>query len=128
MSSESGALGFFGNIWVRQNYFPTAGMVNTGHKHDFDHVTLLAKGKVSVVVEGHPPKEFTAPTFIVIRKDHSHEITALEDDTLWYCVFAIRDVDGDIVDIYDETHDPFSVVFKGDAKLRIEQGRDIQEE
>jgi hypothetical protein len=102
-------LGYFGNIWVRQNHMAKTGDASEGPKHHFDHVSLLAKGKVKVEVEGHPTKEFTAPTFIVIRKEHNHKITALEDDTIWYCVFALRNVDGEVVgDIYGEEHDPLS--------------------
>ncbi len=102
-------LGYFGNIWVRQNVLEKAGETHGGHKHKFDHVTLLCRGRMSVEVEGYPAKEFKAPTFIVIRKDHNHKITALEDGTLYYCVFALRDIDGEVVDgIYGNNHDPLS--------------------
>jgi hypothetical protein len=103
-------LGYFGNIWVRQTFFERAGDTNgEGHKHKFDHVSLLTHGKVKVEIEGHPPKEFTAPTFIVIRKEHKHKITALEHGTVWYCVFALRNVDGEVVeDLYDISHDPMT--------------------
>lgn len=102
-------LGYFGNIWVRQNVLAKAGDKTNGHLHLFDHVSLLAKGKVEVQVEGHPPRVFTAPTFIVIKKENRHSFTALEDDCLWYCVFAIRDVDGDISDIVPETSLPYFI-------------------
>ena len=102
-------LGYFGNIWVRQNRLLKNGDNGGGHEHAFDHVTLLCKGKVKVEIEGNEPKEFTAPTFIVIRKEHKHKITALEDDTIYYCVFALRNIDGEIVDdIYGNQHDPIS--------------------
>lgn len=102
-------LGYFGNIWVRQNHLLKDGDNGGGHEHNFDHVTLLCKGKVRVEVENNAPKEFTAPTFIVIRKEHKHKITALEDDTIYYCVFALRNIDGEIVDdIYGNQHDPIS--------------------
>lgn len=102
-------LGFFGNIWVRQNVLSKAGDTFGGHKHHFDHVSLLTKGKVKVKVEGHPEKEFTAPTFIIIKKEHNHEFIALEDDTNWYCVFALRDLDGEVVEVFDqEKHNPLS--------------------
>jgi len=105
-------LGYFGNIWVRQNVLSKAGDTFGGHKHHFDHVSLLTKGSVTVKVDGSDPKNFTAPTFIIIRKEHEHEFIALEDDTNWYCVFALRDLDGDITDIYGENHDPLSAAPK----------------
>lgn len=106
-------IGYFGNIWLRQNKLYNKGDSQPGHKHKFDHVTLLIKGSMSVEVEGYEPKKFTtasdflAPTFAIIRKEHNHKITALEDNTVYYCVFAVRDINGEIVDdIYGYEHDP----------------------
>ena len=101
-------MGYFGNIWVRQNHLASEGQDNGGgHTHYFDHVTLLARGKVRVEVAGYPAKEFTAPTFIVIKKEHKHRFVALEDDTLYYCVFALRDVDGEVADFYSGDNSPY---------------------
>lgn len=107
---KSNELGYVGNIWVRQNILEKAGQSNQGHKHKFDHVSLLTSGKVSVDVEGYQPKEFTAPTFIVIKKEHNHKFTALQDGTVWYCVFAMRDIDGNVTDIYGSDNSPYSEV------------------
>ena len=107
--SEHFELGWFGNIWVRQHILHKSGDASVGHTHKFDHVTLLVKGSVEVSIEGYPPKQFQAPTFIVIRKEHQHTLTALEDECLYYCVFALRNLDGEVVeDIYTEKHDPLS--------------------
>jgi len=103
-------LGYFGNIWVRQNFLEKAGDAHPGHKHNFDHVSLLACGRVRVTVEGFPPKEFTAPTFIVIKKEHNHRFEALEDGTLWYCVFALRDIAGNVTDFYGGDNSPYGHV------------------
>jgi hypothetical protein len=111
---ENIELGYFGNIWVRQNML-SKGEQAPGHVHYFDHVTLLAKGSVCVEVEGKDPKEFVAPTFIVIKKELIHKMTALEDDTVYYCVFALRDVDGEVVgDIYGPQHDPLCAWYAPD--------------
>lgn len=99
-------LGYFGNIWVRQNVLELAGEAHDGHEHKFDHVTLLVSGKVSVELEGSEAKEFAAPTFIVIRKEHQHKITALEDGTVYYCVFALRDLNGEVMEVFGDQHDP----------------------
>ena len=108
-------LGYFGNIWVRQNVLEKAGESQRGHEHKFDHVTLLTAGKVKVEIEGHEPKEFTAPTFIVIRKEHVHKITALSDGTIYYCVFALRDLDGKVMEIFGPEHDPESSSSRSDG-------------
>jgi len=110
MSLASTQLGYFGNIWVRQNLFETAGDTAQGHYHKFDHVSLLTSGTVRVEVEGFAPKEFTAPTFIVIKKEYSHKFTAVTDNVMWYCVFALRDIDGDVTDIYSGDNSPFGIV------------------
>ena len=107
-------LGYFGNIWVRQNIMDHLGTSHPGHQHKFDHVTLLTKGKVQIEVEGNPTKEFSAPTFIVIRKDLNHKITALTDDVLYYCVFALRNLEGDVIEVFGEEHDPLSASPKSD--------------
>ena len=102
-------MGYFGNIWVRQNVLEKVGDSFGGHKHYFDHVTLLSKGSVEVQVEGHAAKRFDAPTFIVIKKEHEHKVTALTDDVMYYCVFALRDMDGEVVDeMYEDKHNPLS--------------------
>lgn len=102
-------LGYFGNVWIRQNHLEKEGDFYKGHEHKFDHVTLLSKGSVRVEVEGKPPKVFVAPTFIIMRKELQHKMVSVEDDTVYYCIFALRDIDGEVVgDIYGPQHDPLS--------------------
>lgn len=98
--------GFVGNIWVRQNFMEKAGDTVGGHVHYHDHVSLLVQGSVEIQIGDAEPKRFTAPTFIVVRKEHKHRITSLEDGTIWYCVFAMRDIHGDVADIIDEANMP----------------------
>ena len=96
-------MGYYGNIWVRSHFLAKAGHTNGGgHTHNFDHVTLLAVGEILAEVEGKEPKQFKAPTFIVIDKNHKHKFTALTDGVVYYCVFAVRDLDGNVSDIYSE--------------------------
>ena len=101
-------LGFFGNIWVRQIKLEKSGDQLDGHKHHFDHVSFLTKGSVSVEVEGKEPKEFKAPTFVIMKKELDHKVTALVDDVDWWCVFALRDLDGSPIEVYEGRHNPLS--------------------
>jgi hypothetical protein len=102
-------LGYFGNIWVRQHTIEKAGDHRPGHEHHFDHVTFIGRGKVLVEVDGYKPKEFEAPTFVTIKKDKKHQITALTDDVLYYCVFALRDENGEVLEeIVDGKFNPLS--------------------
>ena len=91
-------IGCVANLYSRMMHFKKAGDVEIGHTHQFDHLTLLAKGRLKVVVEG---KEsiFTAPQMIYIKADKVHELTALTDETVAYCIHALRDKDtNDIID------------------------------
>lgn len=101
------SLGYYGNVWVRQNNLHGVGAKNRGHKHKFDHVSLLTEGTVRVTIEGGEAKEFTAPTFIIIRKEHNHWFEAVTDKVTWYCVFALRDFEGEVIEnMYGPEHDP----------------------
>jgi uncharacterized protein YijF (DUF1287 family) len=90
MAQPTPKISLVSNTWVKQMHFAKAGDVNSGHKHIFDHQTLLAKGKVKVLVEDKET-EFTAPTIIFIRAGYEHTLVAQEDDTVCYCIHAIRD-------------------------------------
>jgi quercetin dioxygenase-like cupin family protein len=91
-------IGCVANLFSRMMHFAKAGDTEIGHTHQFDHLTLLAKGKLKVTVEG-TASEFTAPHMIYIHKDKRHELQALTDDTVAYCIHALRDKDtGDILD------------------------------
>jgi len=83
-------IGCVANLFSRMMRFEKAGDTELGHTHQFDHLTLLAKGKLKVTVEG-VPSEFTAPHMIYIHKDKVHELEALMDETVAYCIHALRD-------------------------------------
>ena len=83
-------LGCVSNLYSRMMHFEKAGDIEQGHTHQFDHLTLLASGKLKVTVDG-VVTEFTAPFMIYIHKDKNHELVALEDNTVAYCIHALRD-------------------------------------
>lgn len=88
------SIGVVHNVWTRQMHFLKKGDHETQHTHQFDHMTLLAKGSLDVVCNGESTI-FTAPHMIFISKDHEHSMTALEDDTVAYCIHAIMAFDGE---------------------------------
>lgn len=103
------SLGYFGNIWVRQNDLNSVGATTKGHMHAFDHVSMLTTGTVKVTVDGCEPTVFSAPTFIIIRKEHAHTFEAVTPKVTWFCVFALRDFEGEVIeDLYGREHDPMS--------------------
>lgn len=98
MSQPIVQLGCVANLWSRMMYFEHAGDIEPGHTHQFDHLTLLAKGKLKVTVDGNVA-EFTAPTMIYIKEGKVHELEALTDQTVAYCIHALRDKDtGEVLD------------------------------
>lgn len=92
------------SVYVRQMHFQNAGDVETGHAHQFDHQTLVSKGSVQVEVDGKKTV-FNAPHIVFIKKDAVHELTAMENDTVVYCVHALRD-GSDVCDIIDPASIP----------------------
>jgi quercetin dioxygenase-like cupin family protein len=90
VSSPTVHIGCVANLFSRMMRFEKAGDIEIGHTHQFDHLTLLAKGKLKVTVEG-VSTEFTAPHMIYIHKDKVHELEALTDETVAYCIHALRD-------------------------------------
>lgn len=98
MSQPIVHIGCVANLFSRMMRFEKAGDIEIGHTHQFDHLTLLAKGKLKVTVEG-VSSEFTAPHMIYIHKDKVHELEALTDETVAYCIHALRDKEtGEILD------------------------------
>ena len=102
MTAPNTKISVVANTWVKQMQFAKAGDINDGHTHIFDHQTLLGKGSVKVTVNGKS-SSFKAPTIIFIRAGLEHQLEALEDDTICYCIHAIRDGERveDIIDPAD---------------------------
>lgn len=99
MSAPNIKIGCVSNLWSRQMHFVKTGDTELGHTHNFDHLTLLAAGTLRVIVDGKETV-FKAPNMIYIKKDMVHELVALEDNTVAYCIHALRkdDGSGDILD------------------------------
>lgn len=81
------------NVFVKLHHFVRVGDTHNGHAHAFDHVTLLANGAVKMVHD-NGESEYKAPSIIVTPKGITHQFTALEPNTTFFCIHAIRDGDG----------------------------------
>lgn len=99
MNQPKVGLGSVANLFSRMMLFEKTGDTELGHAHRHPHLTLLAKGALKVVVNGEET-EFDAPYQIYIEKGLEHTLIALEDNTLAFCIHALRDGDGtdDIID------------------------------
>lgn len=89
MSNPVTDLKLVDNVFVKMHQFVNAGDTHEGHAHAFDHITLLATGKV-IMKHDKGEQEFTAPHLIVTPKGITHQFTALEPGTVFCCIHAIR--------------------------------------
>lgn len=96
MTAPTVNIGTVANVFVRQMHFVAAGDSEFGHKHPYAHLTLLAKGSMSVLV-GDKETTFVAPSMIYIEANTQHMLTAVTENTVAYCVHALREPTGDIV-------------------------------
>ncbi len=92
------------NVFTRMMYFANAGDVECGHRHTFDHATLVSSGSVLYeVLDGHDgnaiaSKEVYAPNLIYVDKDKFHRITSLQPNTVCSCIHALRTIDNELLD------------------------------
>jgi hypothetical protein len=71
-----------------------AGQILDGHQHYQDHWTFLLKGSIRVLYRNELAGDveraavFIAPYAFLVKAEVFHEITALEDGSVWQCVFV----------------------------------------
>jgi hypothetical protein len=91
------------NVFSRLMHFKQKGNVEFGHKHTYDHGTLVSSGSVLYEVlddfDGKTvsSKVFKAPDFVYVDKDKHHKLTALEDDTVCACIHALKTNDQELL-------------------------------
>ena len=86
---------FSDGIYAKQMELPKDHYA-VSHKHTYDHLSILAKGKVIVEVDG-VENEYIAPACLNILRGTEHKITALED-SFWYCIHATTETDIAMID------------------------------
>ena len=87
---------FAGGVYAKKMIIKKDTQVPT-HKHIFDHLSLLAQGRVRVTV-GKIITEYVAPVVIEIKKDMVHTVVALED-SVWFCIHATDVIDPETIDM-----------------------------
>lgn len=89
-------------VYVKQFELQHKGAFVIGHKHNYDHLSLLAAGQVVVKLDGDDEGTlYSAPTGIVVKAGVEHTIICVSDKALWYCVHEIPEEyrEGDIEDV-----------------------------
>ena len=92
-----------GNIFIRPNRLEKKGDCVNGHKHNFDHTTIVFKGSIHIHAvlpngttidrdfgDGHDVRH------CLIKAEVEHQITALEDHTEFWCVYSHRTPQGEV--------------------------------
>jgi quercetin dioxygenase-like cupin family protein len=87
---------FCGGIYAKKTTIPS-GVVLDQHKHNFDHLSILSKGRVKVTVDG-VSKEAKAGDYLEIVAGKSHKVEAITD-TVWFCIHATDCIDADEIDL-----------------------------
>ena len=87
---------FSDNLYAKQAHFP-AGAEIVSHKHNYSHLSILAKGTVHLYADGQPPVRYQAPACIEIKAGVNHSIVAIED-AVWFCIHATDEKDPERVD------------------------------
>ncbi len=92
----------YGNIWTREIKM-NKDDIKAGHKHEFDHLHFLSQGSIHIRIFDNInrnniifEKNYTAPEWIKVPKEHFHDIVALEDNTLGYCIQALANPEGNV--------------------------------
>jgi quercetin dioxygenase-like cupin family protein len=86
---------FSAGLYAKQMLLPAKHFV-VSHAHAYDHLSILAKGDVTVEVDG-VRTEYKAPACINILAGQHHIITAHED-SVWFCIHATEETDANKID------------------------------
>jgi quercetin dioxygenase-like cupin family protein len=86
---------FAGGLYAKEMLLPAKHFA-VSHAHAYDHLSILAKGSVTVEVQG-VRTEYTAPACINVLAGEHHTITAHED-SVWFCVHATDETDVEKID------------------------------
>jgi quercetin dioxygenase-like cupin family protein len=86
---------FSSGVYAREMELKAGFTVKT-HSHKYDHLSILAKGNVFVVIDG-VITEYEAPQVIEIKANKEHEIFA-RTDSIWFCIHATNETSEDKID------------------------------
>jgi hypothetical protein len=106
-------IGCVKNLFVRQLHFKNAGDQEHGVAYTFDHLILLAKGRLAVQIKDEVT-EFTAPQMVYVKAELQYGVKALTDGTVVYCVHALRESSGDIItaDMVPKSREMYELIKK----------------
>lgn len=94
---------FGGGVYAKEMHMPVD-YVLLHHKHEFDHLSVLAKGSIELIIDGKK-QVIHAPACLTIAAHLHHGVKSLTD-VVWYCIHATNCTDENEIDeILTEPHD-----------------------
>jgi quercetin dioxygenase-like cupin family protein len=86
---------FSDGLYAKESRF-SEGTAILKHTHNFSHLSILAKGKVAVMI-GEEIEVIEAPACIEIKAGITHGVKAITD-CVWFCIHATDEKDPSKVD------------------------------
>ncbi|WP_341887055.1 hypothetical protein [Variovorax sp. YR752] len=86
---------FGGGVYAKETHI-AAGLILIQHKHEHDHLSVLASGTVELLIDG-VRSEMTGPACLTITAGKHHGVKALTD-VVWFCIHATDCTDSHKVD------------------------------
>ena len=86
---------FSDGLYAKESRF-SEGTAILKHTHEFSHLSILAKGKVAVMI-GEEIEVIEAPACIEIKAGLTHGVKAITD-CVWFCIHATDEKDPSKVD------------------------------
>ena len=86
---------FSGGTYAKRMILKGGASIST-HKHNFNHMSILAQGTAKVTIDEESQLYF-APAVIEIKAGKAHKIEAIIE-CHWYCIHATDIADPDLID------------------------------
>lgn len=87
---------FSDNLYAKEIIFKKDALI-VQHKHNYDHLSILAKGRVKLAIDDDSVVEISAPACINIKAGRNHSVVALED-CVWFCIHATEEKNPENID------------------------------
>ena len=81
---------FCGGVYAKEFHL-NAGQVIVSHQHNYDHMSILASGKV-IVKTREDEKTYTAPAVVNIKAGVHHAVYAVTD-MVWFCIHKVDEAE-----------------------------------
>ena len=100
---------FGGGVYAKETHIP-AGLILVQHKHNYDHLSILASGTVVLDVDG-VQSELTGPQCLTIKAGIHHGVRAVTD-VHWYCIHSAHVEDEAALFMNDEKNEDAEMVIQ----------------